>query len=316
MSRSLRGRLAPSPTGVLHLGNARSFLLAWLDLRARGGEVLLRIEDLDGPRVQTGAEAAAIADLQWLGLDWDAQPVRQSERTALYEAALARLAAQGLAFPCTCTRRDVELAASAPNLGDEGPLYPGTCRGRWPDAASAALVAGRAPCWRLQVPKPGERAGVIEFTDRVRGPVVVDASLELGDFVISKSSGSAAYQLAVVVDDAQQGVTDVLRGDDLLPSAARQILLYRALEFSAPQFAHVPMVLGPDGRRLAKRHGDTSLRKFKADGVRPETIVGWLASVSGLRPRPDPCSARELIADFDLARVPQSAVIWNGGFGL
>lgn len=316
MNAALRGRLAPSPTGVLHLGNARSFLLAWLDLRSRGGEVLLRIEDLDGPRVKAGAEAAAIEDLQWLGLDWDGAPVRQSERGALYEAALQRLAEQDLAYPCSCTRRDVELAASAPHPGEDGPIYPGTCRGRWASAAAARTATGRAPCWRLRVPEPGAAEGAIRFIDRVRGPVRADAGAELGDFVISKSSGSAAYQLAVVVDDAQQVVTEVLRGDDLLLSAARQLLLYRALRLPAPRFAHVPLILGPDGLRLAKRHGDTSLRHFRDAGLRPEQIVGWLAGVSGLRPDAAPCSARELVAGFDLARVPRSALSWSGSLGL
>lgn len=312
MSQPLRGRLAPSPTGALHLGNARSFLLAWLDLRSRGGEVLLRIEDLDGPRVKGGAEAAAIEDLRWLGLDWDGAPVRQSERGELYAAALARLAAQGLAYPCSCTRRDVELAASAPHLGDEGPLYPGTCRGRWTSAAAAEQATGRPPCWRLRVPEPGAAAGQIAFTDRVRGPVRADAGADFGDFVISKSSGSAAYQLAVVVDDARQGVTEILRGDDLLLSAARQLLLYRALELPPPSFAHVPLIVGVDGLRLAKRHGDTSLRQFRAEGCRPEQVVGWLASVSGLRPAGAICSAQELLAGFDLDRLPRSAVVWRG----
>jgi len=316
MSPPPRGRLAPSPTGALHLGNARSFLLAWLDLRARGGEVLLRIEDLDGPRVKGGAESAAIDDLRWLGLDWDGDPVRQSERGALYAAALARLAAQGLAYPCSCTRRDVELAASAPNLGDEGPLYPGTCRGRWASAAAAEQATGRPPCWRLRVPDPGAAAGEIRFDDRVRGAVRADAGADFGDFVIGKSSGTAAYQLAVVVDDADQGVTEVLRGDDLLLSAARQLLLYRALGLAPPRFAHAPLIVGPDGLRLAKRHGDTSLRQFRAAGLRPGQVVGWLAGVSGLRPPGADCAPRDLLADFDLARLPRSAVVWRGSLSL
>lgn len=311
-----RGRLAPSPTGALHLGNARSFLLAWLDLRARGGEVLLRIEDLDGPRVKDGAESSALEDLRWLGLDWDGEPVRQSARGELYAAALARLAAQGLAYPCSCTRRDVELAASAPHLGDEGPIYPGTCRGRWPSAAAAEQATGRPPCWRLRVPDPGAAAGQIQFTDRVHGLVRADAGADFGDFVISKSSGSAAYQLAVVVDDAQQGVTEVLRGDDLLLSAARQLLLYRALDLAPPSFAHVPLILGEDGLRLAKRHGDTSLRQFRAAGWQPEQIVGWLAAVSGLGAAGASCAPQDLVAGFELERVPRSAVVWRGSLTL
>lgn len=315
MSARLRGRLAPSPTGVLHLGNARSFLLAWLDARARGGEILLRVEDLDGPRIRPGAEAAALEDLRWLGLDWDGEPVRQSERAPLYARALERLAAEGLAYPCTCTRKDVELAASAPHAGEEGPLYPGTCRGRWPDAESARRASGREPCWRLRTPPPGASAGIVDFTDRVRGAVRVDVGAELGDFVIVKRDGEAAYQLAVTVDDAAQGITDVVRGDDLLPSAARQTLLFRALGHAVPRYAHLPLVVGEDGRRLAKRHGDTTLRRFRAAGVAAASVVGWLAAVSGLRARAQPCCASDLVKDFDFARVPGSAVVWRGSLG-
>ncbi len=314
MTAAPRGRLAPSPTGVLHLGNARTFLLAWLDLRARGGEVLLRVEDLDGPRIRPGAEQAAREDLHWLGLDWDGPLVRQSERATLYAQALERLAAAGLAYVCTCTRRDVEQAASAPHLGEDGPIYPGTCRGRWSGAADARRASGREPCWRFRVPQPGAAEARVDFEDRVRGRESVDAAAELGDFVICKRDGEAAYQLAVVVDDAAQGVDEVLRGDDLLASAARQILLYRALGLRVPRFAHVPLVTGEDGRRLAKRHGDTTLRRFRESGVAPQAIVGWLAWVSGLRADATPCAPRDLLAGFDLARVPRSPVIWRGGF--
>lgn len=312
MTARPRGRLAPSPTGVLHLGNARSFLLAWLDVRSRGGELLLRIEDLDGPRVRAGAEAEALYDLRWLGLDWDGEPVRQSERGFLYDAALARLAAEGLAYPCTCTRRDVDLAASAPHAGDEGALYPGTCVGRWTDAAVAEAATGRAPCWRFRAPEAGDPRGIVVFEDRVRGVVRYDAAAELGDFVIRKRDGEAAYQLAVVVDDAAQAVTEVVRGDDLLPSAARQLLLFRALGADAPRYAHLPLVIGEDGRRLAKRHGDTSLRRFREEGVAAARIIGWLAAVSGLRPDAAPLAPSDLVNDFSLARVPRSAVVWTG----
>lgn len=302
-----RGRLAPSPTGVLHLGNARSFLLAWLDARARGARVLLRIEDLDGPRVKEGADLAAIEDLAWLGLDWDEGPIYQRPRRARYQEALARLAAAGLAYPCVCTRADVARAASAPHPGEEGPLYPGTCRGRFASAAEAHAASGVEPCWRFAVP-PGERV-VVE--DRCAGRWVFAVDRELGDFVIGRREGEAAYQLAVVVDDAEQGVTDVVRGDDLLPSAARQLLLYRALDLPTPSFAHVPLVIGPDGRRLAKRHGDTTLRRFRAQGVSAPELVGWLAAWSGLAPPGRFLRPAELIPGFDLARVPRQPVVWS-----
>ncbi|HEX9793213.1 MAG TPA: tRNA glutamyl-Q(34) synthetase GluQRS [Planctomycetota bacterium] len=306
---TLRGRLAPSPTGVLHLGNARSFLLAWLDVRARGGEVLLRIEDLDGPRIKSGAAEAAIEDLAWLGLDWDAGPVYQRPRLACYRAALEKLAAAGLAYPCTCTRRDVELAASAPHAGEEGPLYPGTCRGRFADAAAARAASGAEPCWRFAVPA----GAAVEFADRHAGPQRIAVGRELGDFVIWKKDGEPAYQLAVVVDDAEQGVNSILRGADLLPSAARQTLLYQALGHAPPEFAHVPLVVGSDGRRLAKRHGDTTLSQFRAAGYDAPALLRWLAEVSGLAPprRAYGC-ARDLLADFALARVPAAPVVWRG----
>ncbi len=314
MKAPVRGRLAPSPTGVLHLGNARSFLLAWLDARARGGEIVLRVEDLDGPRVKPGAEALALADLRWLGLDWDGPVLRQSERAGHYAAALQSLAEAGLAYPCVCSRKDVEEAASAPHLAHEAPLYPGSCRGRFASAEEARRSSGREPCWRFRVPAAGTAAGRVRFQDRVRGAQDWDAGRDLGDFVIFKHDGLAAYQLAVVVDDAAQGVTAVLRGDDLLVSAARQILLYRALGKPEPEFAHVPLVLGEDGRRLAKRHGDTSLRQFRAAGARAEEVIGWLARVSGLRTAPGPVAARALLSDFDLARLSPSPVIWRGDF--
>jgi glutamyl-tRNA synthetase len=305
---TLRGRLAPSPTGVLHLGNARSFLLAWLDLRSRGGEVLLRVEDLDGPRVRAGAAEAALEDLAWLGLDWDVGPVFQIPRLAEYAAALARLAAAGLAFPCVCTRKDVERAASAPHPGEEGPVYPGTCRGRFADADAARAASGREPCWRFAVPAGRE----VALEDRFAGPQRWRVDRDLGDFVIQKRDGEPAYQLAVVVDDAGQGVDEVLRGDDLLPSAARQVLLYEALGLPAPRFAHVPLVVGADGRRLAKRHGDTTVRRFREEGVPAERVVGWLAASCGLVPAGTRCRPADLVAAFELGRVPRGPVVWHG----
>lgn len=302
-----RGRLAPSPTGVLHLGNARSFLLAWLDLRRRGGTVRMRIEDLDGPRVREGAAAAALEDLRWLGLDWDGEPELQSAFAARHRAALERLHAAGEVYPCVCTRGDVAAAASAPHAGEEGPLYPGTCRGRYADADAARAASGVEPCWRYAV--PDEELAVV---DRVHGSYRRNPAGELGDFVVWKRDGQAAYQLAVVVDDAAVGIDSVMRGDDLLPSALRQALLYRSLGLPEPEWAHLPLVVGADGRRLAKRHGDTSLRRFRDSGVAAEALVGWLAQVSGLRADAAPCRPHELVAEFDLARLPRTPVVWRG----
>lgn len=302
----MRTRLAPSPTGALHLGNARTFLLTWLWARTRGAEVVLRVEDLDGPRTKRGAVQEAIDDLRWLGLDWDGEVVLQSTRAAAYEEALARLREQGLVYPCVCTRQEVEAAASAPNEGDEGPPYPGTCRARFESAEAAQRRTGRAPAWRFAL----ERAS-LAYEDEVLGLVTRDLARDGGDFVVAKKTGEAAYQLAVVVDDAAQGVTHVIRGDDLVPSTPRQLLLYEALSLPAPRFAHLPLVRGEDGRRLAKRHGDTRLSHYRALGVRPERVLGLLAAWSGLGPRAE-VSASELVAGgLEWSRVPAGDVTFR-----
>lgn len=299
------GRLAPSPTGVLHLGNARTFLLAWLSARARGGTVLLRIEDIDGPRVKAGAAEQTIEDLRWLGLDWQGEVLRQSSRRVLYRAAARRLVDMGLAYPCVCTRKEVDDAASAPHEGGgavdvDGPVYPGTCRGRFTSLDDAREHTGRYAALRFRVDV--DRVPFVDgFAGQQNGRVA-------GDFVIQKRDGDPAYQLAVVVDDAAQQVTEVLRADDLLPSTPRQLLLYRALGLDEPSFTHVPLVVGRDGLRLAKRHGDTSLRFFRQQGVSSERMIGYLAMLCGLRRDPSPCTPAELVADFDLTRLPRGPV--------
>ena len=292
------GRLAPSPTGALHLGNARTFLLAWLSVRSRGGTLLLRIEDIDGPRVKMGAAEQTLEDLRWLGLDWDGEPVWQSQRLAVYQAAAERLVAQGLAYPCICTRKEIEDAASAPHEGrDDGPVYPGTCRGKFADGATARAASGRDAALRFRVD-----VEAVPFDDGFRG---AQHGRIAGDFVVQKRDGGPAYQLAVVIDDAAQGVTEVLRADDLLPSTPRQLLLYRALGLREPRFVHVPLVVGPDGLRLAKRHGDTSLRHLREQGVDGPAVVGYLAFLCGLRPRSGRCRPEELLRDFAIERLPR-----------
>jgi glutamyl-tRNA synthetase len=282
----LRTRLAPSPTGALHLGNARTFLLTWLWARSAGARIVLRVEDIDGPRVKQGATEQALLDLRWLGLDWDEGPFVQTERLPLYEAALAKLGA----YPCVCTRKEVEAAASAPHgPEDEGPRYPGTCRGRYASAAHARAKTGRDPAWRFPVPE-----GAIEFTDIFAGRQSFDVARTTGDFVVYKSNGPA-YQLAVVVDDAAMGITHVIRGDDLLASTPRQLLLYRKLGLPEPSFAHLPLVVGEDGRRLAKRHGDTRIATYREAGVPAARLLGLLARWSGL---PERATAGELALDF------------------
>jgi glutamyl-tRNA synthetase len=313
MMGSERGRYAPSPTGAMHLGNARTALLAWLDARARGGAFVMRVEDLDRGRVVAGAEARVLDDLRWLGLDWDEgpdvggafAPYRQSERVALYDAAIARLLAAGRAFPCACSRADVARAASAPHAeDDEGPRYAGTCRGLPADEIAArAAGQGRAPAIRFD-----GHAEAIAFVDEVHGPVAAEPA-GVDDFVLRRADGTAAYQLAVVVDDAAMGITRVVRGDDLLRSTPRQLALYRALGLAAPAFAHVPLVLAPGGARLAKRTRPVSLAELRGRGVAPESVVGALAASAGLCAPGARLSPRDLYASFELARVDTSPAV-------
>lgn len=296
------GRLAPSPTGAQHVGNARTYLIAWLSARSRGGQVLLRIEDIDSPRVKPWAARQALEDLRWLGLDWDGQPLVQTERLGMYRQALERLKEQDLVYPCTCTRGDIEGAASAPHQEQEGPVYPGTCAQR---KASAAGQLDRPYAWRFRL---GED---IPFDDGFRGRTTIDLRRLGGDFVVWKSSGAPAYQLAVVVDDAATGVTEVVRGDDLIPSTPRQLMLYKALGLSAPRFTHVPLVVGPDGRRLAKRHGDSRLSTLREAGVTAQALVGLLAWSCGWLEEVRPIAATDLVERYHLEKVPRAPFIWT-----
>jgi glutamyl-tRNA synthetase len=292
----IRGRLAPSPTGAQHVGNARTYLIAWLSARSQVGSVVLRIEDIDSPRIKSGAAEQSVADLRWLGLDWDGGPVVQSQRLPLYAAALEELKHKDLVYPCTCTRSDVAAAASAPHAEHEGPVYPGTCSHR---TAADVERLDRPFAWRFRV------AESPAFEDRFLGPTRIDLKQVGGDFVVWKSAGTPAYQLAVVVDDAAAGVTEVIRGDDLVPSTPRQLLLYGALGHPPPAFAHVPLVVGPDGRRLAKRHGDTRLSALRDAGVKPEALVALLAWSCGWLDRVEPISAADLLPRFRLEAIPR-----------
>ena len=314
-SEPVRGRLAPSPTGALHLGNARSFLLAWLSVRSRGGSLVLRIEDLDHPKVKPGAAAQALEDLRWLGLDWDEGPDAggprgpyvQSERRARYREALAALRAKGLAYPCVCSRSDVAEAQSAPHGRDPHSLaYSGTCRGRfgsWEEAC-AALPPGRLPVWRFRAPP-----GVSSFDDRFLGRRELDLAGELGDFALARDPDGAGYQLACAVDDAAMGITEVLRGDDLVDATHCQLAIQAALGLPRPAYVHVPLVVAEDGRRLAKRHGDTRLASLRAAGVPAARVVGLLAWWSGLAPFGAECAPADLLPDFGLARVPRAPAV-------
>jgi glutamyl-tRNA synthetase len=297
MPTLVTGRLAPSPTGAQHVGNARTYLIAWLSARAQSGSVKLRIEDIDSPRIKPGAAEEAMNDLRWLGLDWDGEPVVQTSRLSHYEAALEELKQQELVYPCTCTRSDIAAAASAPHAGEEV-TYPGTCAHRRVADALALQAEGKPFAWRFRVTDSPA------FADSFAGEVHIDLKHTGGDFVIWKNAGTPAYQLAVVVDDAAMGVTEVIRGDDLIPSTPRQLLLYRALKLTQPRFAHVPLVVGEDGRRLAKRHGDTRLSAMCAAGATPEALVGLLAWSCGWQEQPEPVSARDLLPRFRLNAIP------------
>jgi len=288
------GRFAPSPTGSLHVGNLRTALLAWLFARSQSGRFLVRVEDLDAGRVRPEYETEQLADLRALGLDWDGPVVRQSERAPLYAAALERLDAQGLLYPCWCTRAEIREAASAPHGALPEGAYPGTCL-RLTAAERDARRAGGRPA-ALRVRADGAR---VAFEDRVCGPVegVVD------DFVVRRNDGVCAYNLAVVVDDGEQGIAEVVRGADLLDSTPRQLWLGARLGLAAPRHAHVPLVRGPDGARLAKRHGAVTLADRARLGQSPEDVRAELAASVGLaetgeRPAPD-----ELVGRFDPDRM-------------
>lgn len=302
------GRYAPSPSGDLHLGNLRTALIAWLFARSTGRQFLMRIEDLDRAR-DAGAGASQLEDLEAIGIDWDGDPVLQSERGAAHEAAIARLAAEGLVYECTCTRKDILAAPSAPHAPPGA--YPGTCRER-SDAERAAAresIAPRTPALRLRAP---EGLTSLVFHDAVLGEVTGD----IDDFVLRRGDGTVAYNLAVVVDDAAMGIDQIVRGDDLASSTPRQMLLQRLLGLPTPpevEYAHVPLVLGPTGARLAKRDGAVTLRELRAHGTTPEEVLSELATSLGLAQRGERVTAPSLIQRFDPAALPRSAWTWSQG---
>ncbi|MDO3411691.1 tRNA glutamyl-Q(34) synthetase GluQRS [Saccharibacillus sp. CPCC 101409] len=307
-----RGRFAPTPSGKMHLGNARTALLSWLHMRALGGEFVLRMEDIDTARSRGEWAELALLDLRWLGLDWDEgpdvggpyAPYTQSERMERYAAALERLQASGHIYPCYCSRADILASASAPHgLSSEGPSYAGTCR-HLTAAERAEKARRKDPSLRFALPEGRE----VRFADGIAGPQVFPPGSG-GDFVISRADGLYSYQLSVVVDDADMRITDVLRGSDLLDSTPRQILLYEALDLAPPAFLHVPLLNGPDGKRLAKRHGGIAISAYRERGTAPERLVGWLAYVSGLIDRPEPVKASELVRSFDLSMIPRQPVV-------
>lgn len=303
LSASGTTRLAPSPTGALHLGNARTFLINWALARRLGWNIILRIEDLDTPRVKPGAIEGTIDQLRWLGLDWDNidDVLVQSEDLNPYTRAMERLAQAGLTYPCSLSRSEIA-AESAPNEGDTETPFPPSLRPAL-GARSFDLLESN---WRLRV-----EPGLVSFEDGFAGPQAIDPSLSVGDFLVWTKRGHPAYQLAVVIDDARQGVTHVVRGNDLLDSAARQILIQRALGLPQPAYLHLPLVRGSDGRRLAKRHGDTRLDAYRASGVSPERVVGLLAVWCGVQENREPMSATDFLDRFDPDRLPSRDIVYT-----
>lgn len=301
----VRGRYAPSPTGDLHLGNLRTALLAWLFARVAGGQFVLRVEDLDRPRVRPHATERMIADMRWLGLDWDEgpdsggpyAPYTQSERLDIYRHFLRRLIDADLVYPCYCTRAEIARVASAPH-GDEGPRYPGTCRQLSQAQRRQHEASGRRPSLRFRV--DDER--VVSFTDLLVGPVRQHVQQATGDFILCRSDGIFAYQFAVVVDDALMHLNQIVRGADLLSSTPRQMLLYEALGFPIPTFAHVDLVLDEEGHRFSKRAESAGLAPLRAAGLAPAQVVGQIAATYGLVEAGESVTPPELAQRF----TPQS----------
>lgn len=305
------GRLAPSPTGALHLGNIRTFMVAWLQIRAAGGTVRLRIEDLDHPRHKAGADTALIDDLRWLGFDWDGPVTYQSPRTEVYLSALDRLG--DALYPCYCSRADIQGAQSAPHPG-EVLRYPGFCRakphaGAWAAWRNGTLEVpeGRIPAWRLALTEEDDG----RFTDAFAGEQNHRAAELTGDFVVARAN-AAAYALAVVLDDAEMGITHVVRGDDILPATPAQVVLYQRLGLQLPTFWHLPLVVGPDHLRLAKRHGDTRISAYRAAGLPPERILSALARSCGwLNPGESVPNLQALLPRFSLETIPHEPLVWS-----
>lgn len=288
------GRFAPTPSGRMHLGNVFAAMAAWLSIRSQDGELVLRMEDLDIQRTSPEKAAVLREDLRWLGFDWDRETVPQSQRTKVYDEYFQQLKEQGLLYPCYCTRAQLH-DVNAPHLSDGTYVYPGTCR-------NLTAVPYRIPAWRLKVPQRQ-----IRLTDRNMGEYCQELSTQCGDFVVRRSDGMYVYQLAVVVDDGEAGVTEVVRGVDLLPSAPRQMYLQELLGFENPQYGHVPLLIAPDGRRLSKRDQDMDLGYLRQHYT-PQQLLGSLACAAGLMDTPQAVSARELIGEFSWEKLKKEPI--------
>ena len=288
------GRFAPTPSGRMHLGNVFAAMAAWLSIRSQDGELVLRMEDLDIQRTSPEKAAVLREDLRWLGFDWDRETVPQSQRTKVYDEYFQQLKEQGLLYPCYCTRAQLH-DVNAPHLSAGTYVYPGTCR-------NLTAVPYRIPAWRLKVPQRQ-----IRLTDRNMGEYCQELSTQCGDYVVRRSDGMYVYQLAVVVDDGEAGVTEVVRGVDLLPSAPRQMYLQELLGFENPQYGHVPLLIAPDGRRLSKRDQDMDLGYLRQHYT-PQQLLGSLACAAGLMDTPQAVSARELIGEFSWKKLKKEPI--------
>ena len=298
----------------MHLGNAFSMLMAWLAAKSCGGTMIMRVEDLDERARRRDVADLLMRDLEWLGLTWDEGPVYQSERGEVYAKAIARLQEMGLTYPCFCTRAELH-AATAPHASDGTPIYQGTCRGMSPEEI-AARTAVRPPATRLLVPGENDPRGAVSFDDLGYGHVDETLARECGDFLVRRSDGVVAYQLAVAVDDGLMGVTQVVRGRDLLGSVARQMYIQRLLGLPSPEYGHVPLLVAADGRRLSKRDRDLDLSAIRERGVRPKQVVGALAALVGLVEPGTEASAEELVSLFswDALRRHQNDIVVNDDF--
>ena len=298
MSGAPVGRFAPTPSGRMHLGNVFAALIAWLSVRSRGGNLVLRMEDLDTQRTSDAFAKTLREDLAWLGLDWDMETEPQSRRSHIYEQYFQQLADLGLLYPCYCTRSQLH-SVNAPHLADGTYVYPGTCR-NLTDIQKASF--DRAPAWRVKVPN---RCWTVE--DHIQGTYRENLATDCGDFVVRRADGVYVYQLAVTVDDGLAGVTEVVRGTDLLSSAPRQMYLQELFGFPHPEYAHVPLLLAPDGRRLSKRDQDLDLGALR-QRLTPEQLIGMLGYISGLLERNIPISAQELAAEFSWEKLKKDGI--------
>ncbi len=292
------GRFAPTPSGRMHLGNVFAALIAWLSVRSRGGSLILRMEDLDTQRTSDAYAQLLREDLLWLGLDWDTETQPQSKRSRVYEQYFDRLREQGLLYPCYCTRSQLH-SVNAPHLSDGTYVYPGTCRSLTP---AQREQFSRPPAWRVRVPDKDW-----SFQDLCQGEYNENLASDCGDFVVRRADGVFVYQLAVTVDDGEAGITEVVRGADLLSSSPRQMYLQECFGFSHPQYGHVPLLLAPDGRRLSKRDQDLDLGVLRQKLSAPQ-LIGSLACTAGLLEKPEPISARELATLFTWDKLKKTNI--------